>query len=287
LNREVPVTGIQFTKYQALGNDYLVLEPDAHPDAPLEALARRLCDRHYGPGADGLLVGSIMTGSGAAQGEYNLRIFNPDGSEAEKSGNGLRIFARFLVDRGLAGAGPFTIRTEGGLVRASVDPDRKAVTVEMGRAIFNSRQIPVAGAEREVLNEVLRLPGQTVHIYALSLGNPHCVVVVPEVSAEMARTTGPQIESHPLFPRRTNVQFMRALDKHTVQLEIWERGAGYTLASGSSACAASAVACRLGLCASPVSVRMPGGTLTVAVTPEFDLTLTGPAEPVYVGRCIP
>jgi diaminopimelate epimerase len=281
------VTGIKFIKYQALGNDYLVLEADALSGEPLETLARELCDRHYGAGADGILVGSAETGDQNASGclppVFGLRIFNPDGSEAEKSGNGLRIFARHLFDRGLVGAAPFTIRTAGGAVRASVDPIRKAVTVEMGRAVFESRMVPVSGAERQVLEEELRLGGQTVRINALSLGNPHCVVIVPELSAEMARTTGPQLENHQLFPRRTNVQFVQVLGRHAVQVEIWERGAGYTLSSGSSACAASAVACKLGLCDSPVSVRMPGGALTVSLTPAFDLILTGPAEPVYAG----
>jgi diaminopimelate epimerase len=269
---------MRFVKYQALGNDYLVVEP-AEIAEPLDTLARRLCDRHYGAGADGLLVG-LLEGDAPP---FRVRIFNPDGSEAEKSGNGLRIFARYLFDRGRVGREAFAIQTVGGVARAQVLPEQGLVQVGMGRAVFESRLIPVAGEDRLVLGEALQVGAQTVRIHAVSLGNPHCVVFLDQPTPQLARELGPRIETHPVFPHRTNVQLAQVLDREHLRIEIWERGAGYTLASGSSACAASAVAHRLGWCGAQVEVRMPGGALAVFIAPDDEITLAGPAERVYEG----
>lgn len=271
--------GLEFVKYQALGNDYLVVSAQATQGVALEALARRLCDRRYGAGADGLLVVALEGGAPP----FAVRIFNPDGSEAEKSGNGLRILARYLYDQGLVGGEPFTILTPGGKVQAQVEAGSGRVIVHMGRAVFDSRRIPARGKPRQVVNEPLQVGEERLWITALSLGNPHCVVFVDDPTPELARRLGAQIERHPLFPRRVNVQFVRVVDEHTLRIEIWERGAGYTLASGSSACAASAAARKLGLCQAQVNVQMPGGTLEVRLNRRLEATLIGGAERVYAG----
>jgi diaminopimelate epimerase len=271
---------VRFHKYQALGNDYLVLEPP--PGVILDApLVRAICDRHFGLGADGVLLGA------PAGGGFTLRIFNPDGSEAEKSGNGLRIFARFLWDGGQVGGEPFAVTTRGGPVRCQIREGGRSIFVEMGQATFASERIPVAGPAREVVNEALSLPGESLRFTAVSVGNPHCVIHLDEISAALAHRLGPLIETHQLFPRRTNVQLVKVLSPHRLQIEIWERGAGYTLASGSSSCAAAAASVRLGLCAGDITVVMPGGSLEIGVMDDFTLTMLGPAAKVAEGMLSP
>ena len=272
---------MKFQKYQALGNDYLVLQDAALPPQP--GIVRQLCHRQLGAGADGVLWPHP---SGQA-GEFAVRIFNPDGSEAETSGNGLRIFARYLWDCGLVAAAQFAVTTLAGTVQCQVLAGGAAVRVQLGRARFESSAIPVAGAARAVVNEPLRVAGRLLHITAVSVGNPHCVVPLARISAALVQRLGPLLEHHALFPQRTNVQLVRVLAAHQIQIEIWERGAGYTLASGSSSCAAAAACVRLGLCRSPLQVRMPGGLLQVQVAPDYSVTLEGPAQKVYEGVADP
>ena len=272
---------MKFQKYQALGNDYLVLQDAAMPPQP--GIVRQLCHRQLGAGADVVLWPHP---SGQA-GEFAVRIFNPDGSEAETSGNGLRIFARYLWDCGLVAAAQFAVTTLAGTVQCQVLAGGAAVRVQLGRARFESSAIPVAGAARAVVNEPLRVAGRLLHITAVSVGNPHCVVPLARISAALVQRLGPLLEHHALFPQRTNVQLVRVLAAHQIQIEIWERGAGYTLASGSSSCAAAAACVRLGLCRSPLQVRMPGGLLQVQVAPDYSVTLEGPAQKVYEGVADP
>lgn len=267
---------MRFHKYQALGNDYLVLEP---ADVEVTAsLVRAVCDRHLGVGGDGVLVGDAT-----ADGRLAVRIVNPDGSEAEKSGNGLRIFARWLWDSGRVGAEAFEVATKGGVVRCQVRDAGRVVFVAMGAASFDSGAIPAAGPRREVVDEALEVAGERLRVTAVTVGNPHCVVFVDEPTEALARRLGPALETHPLFPNRTNAQFVRVIDRHRITMEIWERGAGYTLASGSSACAAVAASVRLGLCDPDVTVSMPGGELAIGVGADFELTLLGPVAKVAEG----
>ncbi len=277
---------MRFVKYHGLGNDYLVIEPHELPGMLTQAQIRRLCDRHYGPGSDGILWGPLPSETA----DFGVLIFNPDGSEAEKSGNGLRIFARHLWETGRVGLAPetFSVQTSGGLVRCQVHPPKRPfgslqVTVEMGRVSFDSRDIPMTGPPRQVLRETLEIDGEILVYSAASLGNPHCVVLREQVSEEEARRLGPQVENHLCFPRRTNVQFLQPIDQRSIRIEIWERGAGYTLASGSSSCAAAAVAHRLGLCGPKVLVHMPGGRLRISLSLGWEATLTGPVRKVYEG----
>jgi diaminopimelate epimerase len=277
---------VRFVKYQALGNDYVVLELEDGCAVGRRALGRMLtprfircvCDRHLGAGSDGVLVETTQ-----AQGSFGLMILNPDGSEAEKSGNGLRIFARYLWDAGRAGDEPFEVVTLGGVVRCQVRDHGRVVFVEMGKAGFDSERIPVAGPRREVVGETFEVAGEQLCFTAVTVGNPHCVIHVDEVTPELARRIGPHIETHPLFPNRTNVQFVQVLDANRLKIEIWERGAGYTLASGSSSCAAAAASIRLGLCEGDIRVEMPGGCLQIGVGDDFDLTMLGPVEKVVSG----
>jgi diaminopimelate epimerase len=270
---------IAFVKYHGLGNDYLVVEPGAIQQPLTADLARFICDRHYGVGGDGILFGPLPTDKA----NFGLHIFNPDGSEAEKSGNGLRIFSRYLWDHGWVGDAPFTVETPGGTVRCLVQKGGRVVQVEMGRASFASPLIPVAGPPREVIDEPIEVSGQILRCCAVTLGNPHCVILDGEVSAEEAHRLGPLIENHPSFPKRTNVQFLKVIDRANLRIEIWERGAGYTLASGSSSCAATAAAYRLGWCDPKVTVHVPGGSLLVEIAGNGMITLTGPVVKVCEG----
>ncbi len=270
---------MRFHKYQGLGNDYIVLERADMGGADLPAtLVRGICDRHYGVGSDGILVEDVAPDGGLA-----LRIFNPDGSEAEKSGNGLRIFARYLWDEGRVGHDPFAVLTKGGTVRCQVRDGGRVVFVEMGAARFDSELIPVAGPRREVVDEPIDAGGERLRFTGVTVGNPHCVVHVDELTPELARRLGPLLETHALFPERANVQFVRVLGRHRIAIEIWERGAGYTLASGSSSCAAAAASVRLGLCSGDVTVEMPGGGLEIGVGADYALTMLGPVGRVADG----
>jgi len=268
---------MRFAKYEGLGNDYLVVAARDLPPLFDPALVRRICDRHRGAGSDGILVVDAPRAGGLA----SVRIWNPDGSEAEKSGNGVRIVARWLADVGRVGADPFVLETAGGPVGCRVQGER--IDVDMGVVSFDARVIPVGGPAREVVDEPLALGARTIAITALTIGNPHCVVVCDEPSEALARELGPVLERHPLFPSRTNVQLVRVLDRHAIRIEVWERGAGYTLASGSSGCAAAAACVRLGHCDGRVVVHMPGGRLDVRVAPDWRVGMTGPATRVYGG----
>ena len=240
---------------------------------------QRICHRNYGIGSDGILLGPLNSDIF----DFRLRILNPDGSEAEKSGNGLRIFFRYLYDQGLVHENPFTVDTLGGTVTCHVQDHGRTVTVEMGKVSFLSTKIPVAGEEREVLRELIDISGTTFEYCAASVGNPHCVILCEHVSPELARQYGLMIETDARFPHRTNVQFLEVLDRRNIRIEIWERGAGYTLASGSSSTAAAAVANRLGLCDPIITVHMPGGALAIRFSQEFAATMTGPVTRVCEG----
>ena len=291
-----------FSKYQALGNDYLVVDsrifgsggiddlsverdhpflgsPVAHP---FPGVLRAICDRHFGPGGDGILVGEGLgrdDASGdahiaASGGIFGLRIFNPDGGEAEKSGNGLRIFARHIFETNPMHPRSFSIATKGGLAAISIlADDGSLVRVDMGRPDFGGM---------EDIDMPAEFDGQSVLMSRVSMGNPHCVLRGLPVDESTARRVGPIVENDPLFPNRTNVQFLEVLERDEIRIEIWERGAGYTLSSGSSSCAAAAVARRLGLVDDRLRVQTPGGVLQVEFVDEC-AQLTGPVEKVCEG----
>ena len=270
---------LAFTKYHALGNDYIVMDPKDLPAPLTTEQVKTICHRNFGIGSDGILLGPLP----AENAKCGLKIYNPDGSIAEKSGNGLRIFSRYLWDTKFVGNDEFQIQTDGGLVRSTVYDGGKMVKVEMGKVSFASEKIPVAGTPREVLNEKITVGGGEFSFCAATIGNPHCVLPLPEISAKLAHEFGPLLEVHPNFPNRTNVQFLKVLDRNNIQIEIWERGAGYTLASGSSSSAAAAVAHRLGLVDRSISVHMPGGIIKIEISDGFAIRMTGPVTRVAEG----
>jgi diaminopimelate epimerase len=271
---------IRFFKAHGLGNDYLATDAEGLGFALTPAAVRLLCDRHRGLGSDGILA---LVPSTAA--EWGLRIFNPDGSEAEKSGNGLRIFAAYLHATERAEPGRrFSVETTGGVVEMEIlehDPAGGwVVEVEMGHASFRSADVGLAGPDREAVHEALTLAsGERLDCTAVSLGNPHCVHFRDDLEPDAMRRLAPQLCTHPAFQRGTNVQFARAATPSAVEAWVWERGAGETLASGSSACAVAAAAVRRGLVSTrQVEVRMPGGALEVEVREDWSLRLRGPVE---------
>ena len=270
---------MRFAKYHALGNDYLVLEPKDCPTLFSPEVIRKVCHRHYGLGSDGILYGPIERTDGA----FGLRILNPDGSEAEKSGNGIRIFCRHLLEtRRVKEGEEFKIHTPGGLVGCSVFEGGNRIRVEMGKVSFHAPQIPHIGPDREVLGEEITVKGKTFKYWAATVGNPHCVIPVDNLTADLAKTYGPDLELHANFPNRTNVQFLKVLDRKNIQIEIWERGAGYTLASGSSSSACAAVAYKMGLVDADLTVNMPGGKIVIGIGSDYSIVMTGPTTPVGI-----
>ena len=278
----------EFVRGHGLGNDYLVVDGERFGVALTPARIRAICDRHTGVGSDGILERvPAPAGFDAA-----VRIFNPDGSEAEKSGNGTRIFAKFCFDHGYA-APDRTLRmhTLGGLVTATLaarEPDRTVLRMSMGRVSFRCADLPMDGrGQDEWVQRPLEVGDRRITATCLSVGNPHTVLFDAPFDEATARKYGPLVENHAQFPRRTNVQFIQVVDRGTVRALIWERGAGWTLASGTSSCAVAAACVRAGLTDRRVQVVMPGGTLEVAVADDWQLEQTGFAQEIAVGRLAP
>lgn len=270
---------MRFSKYHALGSDYVVMDA-ADLGNLTPATITRICARHLGIGAGGLLVRLPNPGTD----RFQVRIIHADATEGEKSGNGLRCFARYLWDNGEVGPEPFVVETAGGEVRCQVFSEGRTVAVDLGRVCFDSHEIPVVGPPREVLQETLVVADRLLDHSAAYIGGPHCVVIRDVVSETEAQTLGPLIETHSRFPNLTNVQFVQVLDRQNLRIEIWERGAGYSRASGTGGCAAAAVAHRLGLCDDSVTVHMPGGKLEIHISPDFEVRKHGPVVKIAEGR---
>lgn len=283
---------MQVWKGHGLGNDYLVVEAD--PGPPPAAVVRALCDRHRGVGADGVLVGDPTPRDGAVAA---LRIFNPDGTEAEKSGNGLRIFAAWLHLTGRVDRAPFRVRLPAEIVEMRVEgegpPGFLVVDVAMGRASFRAADVGFTGADpdAEVMGSPLSLPGDRdaeVPVHLVSMGNPHCVLFPERVEPNELRRLGPLIQAHPAFPAGINVQLARVLGPGRIEALIWERGAGETLASGSSACAVAAAARRSGRAhGDTFVVEMPGGNVEIGLSELYDVRLRGEAGILLEARVRP
>ena len=274
-----------FFRGHGLGNDYIVMNPQELSFSLSPSRIKAICDRNWGLGSDGILP-LVPT----KKADFGLRIYNPDGSEAEKSGNGLRIFARYLHAIGKTKKKYFTVETKGGLVTIELHLDRhgdaSSVTVEMGRASFQPASLPCSLAVNELITQPIEAAGQPLTFTGVSVGNPHCVVFKSagqSWSREDLLKLGPALENHALFPKRTNVQLAVPTGPKELFILIWERGAGETQASGSSSCAAASAAVKLGLVTSPVTVKMPGGQLNIQVTEDFNLTMKGPVAEVARG----
>jgi len=271
---------VHFRKYHGLGNDYLVIDPNIYDVDLTPDGIRLICDRNFGVGADGILYGPV-------KGDENLsvRIFNPDGSEAEKSGNGLRIFAKYLYENKYVDRKNFSIETSGGIVEADIQDDKaNLIKINMGKMTFISTEIPVRGEEREVVEEELQINGIKYEVTCLSVGNPHCVIPMDEITERKAKELGPKVENHDMFPNRINMQLLKVIDRADIEIRIWERGAGNTLASGSSSCAAAGAAYKLGMVDNEINVKMPGGNLFVEIYDHNEVYLTGEVEGIFEGR---
>lgn len=278
-----------FFRGHGLGNDYIVMNPQELSFSLSPARIKAICDRNWGLGSDGILALAPTK-----KADFGLRIYNPDGSEAEKSGNGLRIFARYLHASGKTKKKYFTVETKGGLVTIELHLDRhgdaSSVTVEMGRASFQPASLPCSLAVNELITQPIEAAGQPLTFTGISVGNPHCVVFKSagqSWSREDLLKLGPALENHALFPKRTNVQLAVPTGPKELFILIWERGAGETQASGSSSCAAASATVKLGLVTSPVTVKMPGGQLNIQVTEDFNLTMKGPVAEVARGSLSP
>ncbi len=256
---------MRFEKWQGLGNNYLILERDLWPIAITSAVAKRLCDRAFGVGGDGVLE---IANEGSAP---RMIVWNPDGSQAENCGNGIRMVARYLAasDR-LPADG--TVLTGAGPVRVTL-PEDGTVRVAMGRATFP------AGADRTTLV----VDGQEIEFLEVSMGNPHAIIE-HENPSQVVGELGPHVEVDARFPERTNVEFVRVDGPDALTMSVWERGVGETLACGTGACAAAVAAVGLGGLTSPVTVHLAGGDLAIDVDDDLEVTMTGPAEAVYAGR---
>jgi diaminopimelate epimerase len=270
---------VHFRKYHGLGNDYLVIDPNVHDVDLMPDTICLICDRNFGIGADGILYGPFKSG-----GNLSLRIFNPDGSEAEKSGNGLRVFAKYLFENKYVDKKKLSIETLGGIVKAYIEDDEaNLIKINMGKMTFISTEIPVRGEEREVVDEELQINGIKYNVTCLSIGNPHCVIPMDEVTEQKAKELGPEVENHNLFPNRINMQLLNVIDRANIEIRIWERGAEYTLASGSSSCAAAGAAYKLGMVDNKINVKMPGGELLVEINESEDIYMTGAVEGIFEG----
>jgi diaminopimelate epimerase len=270
---------IQFSKYHGLGNDYIVIDPNKTKINLNTKTIKLICHRNYGIGSDGILYGPIVENN-----ILGLKIFNPDGSEAEKSGNGLRIFAKYLFENKYVKEKNFDIKTLGGVVKVEIkDDSANLIKINMGKVTFISDEIPVKGEKREVVNETIKINGGDYKVTCLSIGNPHCVIPMDNISEEKAKELGPYVENHELFPNRINMQILKVINRSTVEIQIWERGAGYTLASGSSSCAAASAAFKLGLVDKDIKVKMPGGALQITIGDSGEVYMTGSAQGICEG----
>ena len=273
---------IPFAKMHGIGNDFVVLGPDvARRSLDWSRLARAICDRRFGIGSDGMIV---VDESLAA--DFQMRMFNPDGSEAEMCGNGIRCFAKFLYDEGMAQSGALSIQTGAGLQRVRLLLERdsvKEVEVDMGLPEFRAERIPVLSETQEVVDRPLRVDGVNLVISCVSMGNPHAIAFVNDVDAFPLERIGPLVEHHAWFPRRTNFEICQVVDQRHLAMRVWERGAGMTLACGTGASAVMAVAFRHGLVDPVVDILLPGGHLTLAWDGQGSVMMTGPATFVFHG----
>lgn len=269
---------ITLERYHGLGNDYLVYDPNHNELELNKENAAMLCNRNLGLGSDGILEGPFI-----GEKHMSLRIWNPDGSVAEKSGNGVRIFAKYLKDAGYVQKKNYKLVTDGGMVEITyLNEDGSRLRVSMGKLSFWSDEVPVTGERREVINEDMVF-GRTLYpVTCVSVGNPHCVIPMREISQPLVTKIGNYSEVARYFPEKINTEIMKVIDNNNIAIETFERGAGYTMATGTGACAAAGVAYKLGMTGNKVIVHMPGGELQVEIDENWDVYMTG--EVFYVAK---
>lgn len=279
---------LKFIKFHGFGNDYIVIDANQFPDSnSLGEFARRICNRHYGVGADGIAIVSLSQDQSA---DFQVRIFNPDGSEASLSGNGTRCAAAYLYYEGLWQAEELRLSTRAGVkryvLRADEGNGRYLFDSELGRPKFDSASIPMLTDRPmdRVVDYDLDVAGETFKVTALQMGNPNCCLFVDDFTALAWRRIGPEIENHKQFPERTNVVFVRVKDRESIELRIWERGVGETTASGTCSCAAAVAAIVKERTDRAIEVEMPGGRAKVHWRDDGEVVITGKAEVIYSGQ---
>lgn len=276
-----------FIKGHGLGNEYIVFDQEKINFQLTTSAIQRLCNINFGIGSDGILLKAP-----SSKADFGFRVFNPDGSEAEKSGNGLRIFCKFLWDYGYTTNKHFTVETKGGLVSASIektDIRNKAslVTVDMGSPTFKTKEIPAIFPSEEIIAEKMGFGGREYEINCVSMGNPHCTIIRDTLNINEIKSIGSIIENHSMFPNRINLQFAKINSRSEVEILIWERGAGFTLASGSSSCAVSSVLYKRGLIDNKVTIKMLGGELRIEIQNNWNIRMTGPVRQICEGTLSP
>ncbi len=271
---------MHFAKMHGIGNDFIILDAIQHPldGKHLPTLAQRMCDRRFGIGADGIV--EVLPSESA---DLRMRMFNPDGSEAEMCGNGIRCFARYAVDTGLFHGDVMRVETAAGMKIIHFAGDD--VQVNMGDPILEREEIPCTlPGTGPVIHETLPMGSSSLVVTCVSMGNPHAVILVDDVAAVNLEAIGPAVETHPDFPRKTNVHVVQVISRNEIRMRTWERGAGITLACGTGACA-SAVACHLNAMTDrSVLAHLPGGDLRLVWSAEGPVLMTGPAVTVFTGE---
>lgn len=283
------MTHIKVTKMQGLGNDFVILDYPEYEKTgiPMPDLAKKICDRHFGIGADGMIIPNLnpearFYGGKTFVPDIAWYFYNSDGTTAEMCGNGIRCFAKYVKDKKLVHSNQFSVGTLAGIIVPQIQDD-STIKVNMSKPVLNPEQIPFMGEYN--LNYDLRIFGKTLKINAISMGNPHCVIFVNEDVdlLELAKTYGPEIENHTLFPEKTNVEFVKIISKNEINLQVYERGCGITLACGTGACASVIAGILNNLTENKVKVNLLGGSLIIewqgsAGNLEHDVFMSGPAE---------
>lgn len=274
---------MDFVKMHGLGNDFVFIEDKTGQDKGYTVLARAMCNRHTGIGADGLIV---IVDSRVA--DVRMRIINSDGSEAEMCGNGIRCFAKYVYDSGIIEKKQFTVETPAGIMEPEItvgaDNKAKLITINMGRPSFNRSEIPMEGADGRVLNEDLCVDGENWKITSLLMGVPHTVTYVDDVDTVDIEKIGPLFEKHEVFPKHTNINFAQQMDDRTVKVRTWERGAGATLACGTGSCSVAVASFLNGRTGREVDIQLPLGTLHIEYREEDgNVYMTGPAAVSFTG----
>jgi len=272
---------IPFIKMEGCGNDYIYVDGTSITIPDLPKAARMMSDRHFGIGADGLIV---ICGSDVA--DYRMRMFNADGSEGRMCGNGIRCMAKYLHDRGMVKGLEVSIETLSGIkfvdMFLGADGAVARARVDMGKPSFEAADIPTA--LEPPFGGRLAVCGGEYTLYCVSMGNPHAVVFVDDPKKFDVHGVGAALESHPVFPERCNIEFVRVHSRNSIDMRVWERGSGETLACGTGACAAAVASMKLGLIDARTDVHLPGGTLTIEWQPGSSVFLTGPAKNVFTGE---
>ncbi|MDS1029631.1 diaminopimelate epimerase [Bacillota bacterium LX-D] len=274
---------MKFTKMHGLGNDFIIIEEkELSQDTKLPELAVQLCNRHFGIGADGLII--VLPSDTA---DIQMRIINSDGSEPEMCGNGIRCFAKYVYEQGIVSSPKIKVQTLAGIIVPSLEVIEGEITgicVDMGEPCLTRSKIPMLGEPGQATTDYLNIDGKQYKITAVSMGNPHCVIYVDNISAVPLEELGRKIETHPIFPKKTNVEFVQKINNNEVMMKVWERGAGVTLACGTGACAVAVAGVLNNVNGRKVTVHLAAGNLEINWDEENNhVYMTGPAETVFTG----